>query len=311
MPEPVRPADLPSKAEARAKAVTILEAMGFDPEHGGLRVEDGFSVWSVVFEPYIDGVRAADLGASISIGSKGRIEWASGWVSQFEKVGDYPLATLATAVERLNSGFTPGPKPMADDLRSMPPEGESGPATTNAVAGSEGGAAQVPAAHPASPTTEPAECGGPAVECTKTTPAPCHDTPELTADCAIHEPVCLRDGAQPPPAAADASGAEPTTSVTEPAPCPPLPTPEPQIVTLTSVKMGLTLAPVFDGQSPAYIVPAYLFDGADVSDVSVVAVADDLLAKPEPEPATKDGGEEPAPADGGTPVTLIAPVPKD
>lgn len=321
--QPVRPADLPSKAEARAQVVKILEAMGFDAEHGGLRIEDGFTVWSATYEPYIDGTRAADLSVSISVGSKGRIDWASGWVASYEQVGDYPLATLATALKRLNVGFEDGPRPMVAGDASEPAIAEDNPVTETTVAraGSDSEAATT-----TSPVSrEPVECGGPTGDCVQTAPVPCNDTPELTADCAYPEPACEPAPAPVPPAAGSeqsiliepvpaplppVSGSAGDTTA-GPAGCTPWTPPEPEVVTLTSVSMGLTLAPVFDGTKPAYVVPAFVFGGANTSDVTVVAVVDELLEKAEPEPATKPGSDEPAPADGGTPVTLIAPVPKD
>lgn len=103
-PAPERPADLPTKAEAQAAAEKILVAVGLDPDEGSVRVDDAFSAWAVSFEPTVGGRRVFGLSYSLAIGPKSELVSASGWILDPDKLGDYPLAGLATAVKRLNEG---------------------------------------------------------------------------------------------------------------------------------------------------------------------------------------------------------------
>lgn len=281
-PVPARPADLPTKPAARTQAAKILAELGFDAERGTLHIDDGYTVWSVGFEPEIEGVPVFGLGVSLAIGPKGALEWASGWVTAVAKIGDYPLASLATAVNRLNHPEieieTGGPQRLDDSARDLTSD------TTDESAGNSAGAsAGVPAPDcgvdqrgpittidpgtPADSTTTTSTIDGKATTSTVEGgkvisdcgpfPAPCHDAPELSAECVA---PCVDK-------------------------CEPVTPPEPVVVTLTKVKMALTLVFAPDEHGAAYLIPAYLFSAADAEAhaeaIPVVAVIDDLLIKPQ------------------------------
>lgn len=130
--EPIPPADLPSKDEARQIALDLLDATGMDVDGAKVTVDGPYDVWSVLVEPVLDGVPVSGLMASVGVGSKGVVTNASGWLGTAERVGDYPLLDTRAAIDRLNeqgAGFRGGPVPMgvADDR-----------ATSDAVTGNAG-----------------------------------------------------------------------------------------------------------------------------------------------------------------------------
>ena len=127
VPPPERPADLPTKDEAERIAREVLEASGTDLTGARVKVEDGFDQWFVNVEPAVDGVPTVGLTHGVSVGPKGAIRFANGWLGDPEKGADYPLATLERAVERLQEAGGFGWTAYADDrvmaATGMPYEG--------------------------------------------------------------------------------------------------------------------------------------------------------------------------------------------
>lgn len=261
-PAPVRPADLPDEDEATAQARRLLKAIGFDPGAGRLDVRDEVVSWGITFDPEVEGETVAGYSVNLTIGEKGRIVWAGGWVADRERLGAYPLVSLAEARDRLND-TGPG---VARDL----------PAETSAGALRD---CEDPADHSgAADLTGAEECAG-AEPGWSPAPACGHDagpTEGISAECVEPEP------APSPPVCIDG--------------CPePGPAPEPEVVTLTKVKVALTLHPSFDPSAPSYLVPSFVFANDEVTDVQVLAVPDALLAAPDGTTGSTDG-REPAPA---------------
>ena len=88
----------------------------------------------------------------------------------------------------------------------------------------------------------------------------------------------------------DATGAEPAVdaggseTMIAPADCPPdadCPAPEPVVVQVTGVRLGLLFMPFYEGDE-AWLVPAYLFelDGGDGGELPIVGVADEFVVPP-------------------------------
>lgn len=117
-------------------------------------------------------------------------------------------------------------------------------------------------------------------------------------DCSSPTVIC-----DPPPPSPD--GTEPAPDGGEPVP-PPAEV-EPIEVTLSDPKIGLLMVPSWDGKTPSYLVPAYVFatelqdqDQVTVKgEIQVVAVTDELLTTvqpAQPEPATEPGTDPGTPA---------------
>jgi hypothetical protein len=85
--------------------------------------------------------------------------------------------------------------------------------------------------------------------------------------------------------------------------CPPeadCPAPEPQVVTITGVKLGLQFAPVYteDGPGTPLLIPTYLFEAKDNDyPLPVIAVTDEYLPE-QPEPPI--AGDDPAAVTGSS-----------
>ena len=118
LPEPVRPADLPTSAEAEAQARDLLAATGLDLDGAAVRVDDGFTAWYVSADPMVGGLPTIGMSSGVAIGAAGAIESANGWLGDPEQGDTYPLLPLGTAVERLSGMST------TLELRVACPEGE-------------------------------------------------------------------------------------------------------------------------------------------------------------------------------------------
>jgi len=157
-PAPVRPADLPSQQEAERIGRDVLAKSGVDLGQADVQVTDGFTSWSVMASPRIDGFATQGLETTVMVGPKGAIEGGYGSLVTLTKVGEYPLAGTSVGLERLRSGRFAGPMPMlATGGQPEPPVAvESRPAVS---------------APPASPT-QPVPAPTPAPDAKQPLPAP-------------------------------------------------------------------------------------------------------------------------------------------
>lgn len=108
--KPTRPADLPTREEAERVARSFLADLGVDLEGFGL--QDEFADWRASVRPRFGGLGTVGWTYSATIGPKGRITGANGFLAQPELIGDYPLAGTAKGLERLRSGAAAGPRPL-------------------------------------------------------------------------------------------------------------------------------------------------------------------------------------------------------
>lgn len=120
-PVPERPADLPSAAEAEARARDLLAAVGLDVDSAAVRVDDGFTSWYVSADPSVGGVPTVGMSWGVAVGAGGAVESANGWLTEPEKGDAYPLLPVATAIERL-AGMS-----VTLELRAECPPGQACP----------------------------------------------------------------------------------------------------------------------------------------------------------------------------------------
>jgi hypothetical protein len=95
--------DLLSVDGALTAAQQRITAAGFDP--GDFTMTATADSWATTVNATrkIDGLNT-DLTWSMTFGSHGALQWASGWLAEPAPAGDYPLVNVATALERLNAG---------------------------------------------------------------------------------------------------------------------------------------------------------------------------------------------------------------
>ncbi|MDQ1445611.1 MAG: hypothetical protein QOI20_2075 [Acidimicrobiaceae bacterium] len=101
-PDPPGPAD----DEAEQAARTIWRKAGIDPGSAEVQVKPGYGTASVSFSPLVEGLPVLGLDTMVDVGLHGVVNFASGWLGAPEKLGDYPLVDMATALKRLNDPST-------------------------------------------------------------------------------------------------------------------------------------------------------------------------------------------------------------
>ena len=113
VPDPERPADLPTREQAEAAGRALLAKAGVVLGGARVRVEDWFSQWRVEVDPEVGGLPTVGFSTGVSVGPKGAIEGADGWLAQPDPGEDYPLVTAAAGLARLKeSPFGIGPRPL-------------------------------------------------------------------------------------------------------------------------------------------------------------------------------------------------------
>ena len=129
IPVPERPAGLPTREQAEATARALLTKVGVDLDGARVRADDGFSQWHVTVDPLVGGLPTLGYASGVSVGAKGAIEAANGWLAQPVQGDEYPLVTAAAGLERLKqSPFGIGPQPLiarapqCDGCESQPPQ---------------------------------------------------------------------------------------------------------------------------------------------------------------------------------------------
>jgi len=127
---PVRPAHLPSEAEAKRIAVDLLGRAGVATDDARVQVQDLTMTLQVTVEPRLDGVPAPGLVSFVEVGDEGAVLWASGRLGTPRELAGYDLIDTAAAIDRLNAdgrsyGWSvdpwPGPTVVADPTGSTAP----------------------------------------------------------------------------------------------------------------------------------------------------------------------------------------------
>ena len=128
MPEPQRPAGMPTAAAAEQIARELLSKVSGGVEFANVETHDGFSVWQVVAHPTVGGLSTSGFEHGVAVGPNGRIDSANGYLAVPEKVGDYPLVSLQAALDRFKDGQMPMGRPSVG--APEPVIAEDGPAVS-------------------------------------------------------------------------------------------------------------------------------------------------------------------------------------
>lgn len=154
MPEPERPADLPSQADAEAIIRAVAEAAGLDLTGARVTAYDNITTWSVSIELALDGTPIPGWSVYGTVAAGGQVLDAGGALGSLEDVGEYPLDTTRVAIDRLNeqsSGQGQGsPEPAIE------PDVQTDPAAVGGTTGSAGSDPGVPTDTATTDVAEPA-----------------------------------------------------------------------------------------------------------------------------------------------------------
>ena len=66
-----------------------------------MRVIDGFATRTVTIDPAVGGAPTSGFAWTVSVGAKGVVQQASGWLATPEPAGTYPLIGVQEGFERL------------------------------------------------------------------------------------------------------------------------------------------------------------------------------------------------------------------
>ena len=111
---PLRPRDLPSRAEAERVARDLAAWAGLDLNGATVRVTDGFASRTVAITPAVGGQPTSGFAWTVSVGAKGTVQHASGWLATPEAADTYPLIGVQEGFERLKKAGPIGPRTPAD-----------------------------------------------------------------------------------------------------------------------------------------------------------------------------------------------------
>jgi hypothetical protein len=98
---PLRPAGLPSRAEAERIARDLAARAGLDLDGARVRVADAWATRTVTIAPAVGGSPTSGFAWTISVGAKGVVQHASGQLATPEPADTYPLIGVREGFERL------------------------------------------------------------------------------------------------------------------------------------------------------------------------------------------------------------------
>jgi hypothetical protein len=104
-----RPADLPSREAAERIARELAAKAGLGLDGAVVRVADGYAARVVTISPAVGGQPTHGVAWTVSIGPRGRVQYASGWLATPQPADTYPLMSEAEGLKRLRerSAFWP------------------------------------------------------------------------------------------------------------------------------------------------------------------------------------------------------------
>jgi hypothetical protein len=111
---PLRPRDLPSRAEAERVARDLAARAGLDLDGATVRVTDGFDSRTVSIAPAVGGQPTSGFAWTVSVGAKGTVQHATGWLATPEPADAYPLIGVQEGFERLKKAGPIGPRTPAE-----------------------------------------------------------------------------------------------------------------------------------------------------------------------------------------------------
>jgi hypothetical protein len=95
------PADLPSRETAERIARELAAKAGLGLDGATVRVADGYAARVVTIAPAVGGLPTHGVAWTVSVGPKGRVQYASGWLATPQPADTYPLMSEAEALKRL------------------------------------------------------------------------------------------------------------------------------------------------------------------------------------------------------------------
>ena len=98
---PFRPPDLPSRAEAERVARDLAARAGLDLGGAQVKVSDSLATRTVTIAPAVGGMPTSGFAWTVSVGPKGVVQHASGYLATPEPAGTYPLIGVEQGFERL------------------------------------------------------------------------------------------------------------------------------------------------------------------------------------------------------------------
>jgi len=104
-----RPADLPSREAAERIARELAAKAGLALDGATVRVADGYAARVVTISPAVGGQPTHGVAWTVSVGPRGRVQYASGWLATPQPADTYPLISEAEGLQRLRerSAFWP------------------------------------------------------------------------------------------------------------------------------------------------------------------------------------------------------------
>jgi hypothetical protein len=110
---PLTPRAMPSRAEAERVARDLVTRAGLDLDGATIQVVDGFASRTVTIAPAVGGQPTSGLAWTVTVGAKGNVQHASGWLATPEPADTYPLIGVQEGFERLKKAGPVGPRTPA------------------------------------------------------------------------------------------------------------------------------------------------------------------------------------------------------
>jgi hypothetical protein len=107
--KPWRPVDLPSREQTERIARDLAAKAGLELDGAQVRVADAYAARLVSIAPAVGGLPTSGFAWTVSVGSKGRIQHATGYLATPEPGDVYPLIGVAEGFERLKRIPPSGP----------------------------------------------------------------------------------------------------------------------------------------------------------------------------------------------------------
>ena len=98
---PLRPPALPTRAEAERVARDLATRAGLDLKGASVRVTDGFATRTVTIAPAVGGAPTSGFSWTVSVGARGVVQHAFGYLATPEPADTYPLIGVEEGFERL------------------------------------------------------------------------------------------------------------------------------------------------------------------------------------------------------------------
>jgi hypothetical protein len=111
-----RPADAPSEAEAERVARDLAARAGLPLDGASVKVVDAYAARLVTISPAVGGMPTHGFAWTVTVGPKGSVRFASGWLATPEPADTYPLIGVAEGVERLERQSPFGPPILRPDI---------------------------------------------------------------------------------------------------------------------------------------------------------------------------------------------------